>query len=287
MTLQEIYNSQTDKTSVSLSNQSLQFELDELGLKSRYNQDLKYVEESQRNIKEQDRLAEESFKKLFDFDTNKSQSKQFDYLADREIKGDYSLEEKKDIFKNRFHNIWSSLGKPIFKMSNMFGSKDTDGRWYAQNRKDFTVPYKMKNKETINSFNINDLFKVENLKDKYERRYGGMESYDDWDTSNKYRKDLIKIKNRNSTNRIRTAIEELTHQMQGRQLVGDDVEKIRNEAFSQRRINNKYSNPKTIEYHAHKTLGKVIKSAIKGDKKAFDSIKSKSYNDYFGNSVLK
>ena len=50
MTLQEIYNSQTDKTSVSLSNQSLQFELDELGLKSRYNQDLKYVEESQRNI---------------------------------------------------------------------------------------------------------------------------------------------------------------------------------------------------------------------------------------------
>ena len=194
MTLQEIYNSQTDKTSVSLSNQSLQFELDELGLKSRYNQDLKYVEESQRNIKEQDRLAEESFKKLFDFDTNKSQSKQFDYLADREIKGDYSLEEKKDIFKNRFHNIWSSLGKPIFKMSNMFGSKDTDGRWYAQNRKDFTVPYKMKNKD---------------------------------------------------------------------------------------------SNPKTIEYHAHKTLGKVIKSAIKGDKKAFDSIKSKSYNDYFGNSVLK
>ena len=71
----------SDKTSVFLSSQELQFALDEVDLKKWYDEDLKDVEESQKNIKEQNRLAEESFKKLFDFDTNKVQSKRFDYLV--------------------------------------------------------------------------------------------------------------------------------------------------------------------------------------------------------------
>ena len=271
----------SDKTSVSLSSQELQFALDEVDLKSWYDKDLKDVEESQRNIKEQNRLAEESFKKLFDFDTNKVQSKRFNYLVDTRVKGDYSLKEKKDIFKERLYDIWSSLGKPIFEISDSFGGKNTEGRWYAQSKRDFITPYRMKNKESTSPFNINDLFKIESLGDKYERRYGGKESYDDWDASNKYRKDLIKIKARKSTDRIWTSIEELTHQMQGRQLIGDDVTKIHKVAWSQGSIPNRYSNPKTIEYHAHKTLGDVIKSAIKGDKKALDVIKSRTYDNYF------
>ena len=288
--------SPSDKTSVSLLNQSLQFALDEMDLKNWYDEDLKDVEKSQRNIKEQDKLAEESFKKLFDFDTKKIQSKRFSNLADEYIKGDYSIEEKKDIFKNRLYDIWSSLGKPIFDISDTFGSKYTKnlrskndpkyrrvvaGLWNAQDKRDFITPYRMKNIETKSSFNINDLFKIESLSDKYERRYGGKESYDDWYTSNKYRKDLIKIRDKKTIDRIWTAMEELTHQMQGRQLIGDDVTKIRNEAFRQRFIPERYSNTKTIEHHAHTTLGDVIKSAMKGDKKALDIIKSRTYNNYF------
>jgi len=264
------------------SKQIKKYREDEMDIDRIYQEDLEKYESSQKGLEKQDLLAEESFEKLFNTENISNNAnvrgKMLESIADYFVEGDYSNEEKQDIYKERLHNLWSDLGKPLIEFSDT--PKHAD--WKQGDRKDFVQPIKWLNPpevefDEIKPFTPEDLNELSDI-DIFEKafiRHGKAERHDSWGESNKYRQDKIRINDEEKANhRWRYFLDELTHQMQGRKLHGDDVRKIRLAAGRQDRIEDEYQNPRTLEHQAHGVYAPMLRKYLKGDDQYIDIIKS-------------
>ena len=266
------------------SGQIKNYREDEMDIERIYQSDLESYKASQEGLAEQDRLAEESFEKLFDTESipenAKTRRKMLKSTVDKYVKGDHSDEEKQRIYKERLHGLWSDLGKPLVE----FEAHGDHGEWTQGNKKDFIQPVRwIDPPESEKVEDWNQYFTELSDKSIYEKafdRYGEAEFHDSWDESNKYRQDKIKINDEEKgKHRWRTFLEELSHQMQGRKLHGQDIAKMRSAVNRQINIDDRYYNPRALEAQAHRVYTPILKKYLKGDDKYIDIIKSKSWGE--------
>ena len=265
------------------SGQIKNYREDEMDIERIYQSDLESYKTSQEGLAEQDRLAEESFEKLFDTENIPNNAgvrrSMLSHTADEYVEGDYSDEEKKGIYKERLHELWSDLGKPLIEYYDTPRRSSHGGRWFAGSESDFVQPYKWvdapkdKKVDDWNQYFI-DLANKSNYEKSYDR-HGKAEPYGDWDSSVEYRQDRIKINDQErSSHRWDIFVDELGHQMQGRMLPGQEIKELRDAAFSQRHMGDRYSNPKTMEHQAHGVYAPMLRKYLKGDDQYIDIIKS-------------
>tara|TARA_R110002020_G_scaffold65401_2_gene172730 strand:+ start:1505 stop:2530 length:1026 start_codon:yes stop_codon:yes gene_type:complete len=296
-----------DKTAIDFSKQDIQLGLDEKKIKQWHESSLSTVEKSTKRQTQRDKLAEESFENVFSAVLNPGEdARRINFPEGRKtvqehhlfkdvsgyIKGDENYETKLGIYKERLHDVWDAMGKPLIKMERnplnargqRMGKQDAPGQWFFGGKRDYMIPWKITEPPPAEPFSIESFFTQQDtssLYDIYEKRHGKLTGQGiSYQTSPKGRQDWMNINPKSfGSGFTRTLLAELGHQMQGRHITGaKEAQHFMNVVSRQHRYEDKYADPRTIEYHAHETMEDILYEYMKtGDKEILKKIKLGDY----------
>ena len=279
----KLYDTSADRTSVSLHDQYLQMVDFEERWKHDKRSNEREVREYEKKKAERDKFLEESFDEFWEATLEHPQIsgepfKKIDRPSDKEGLKKY----KKDL-----HHLWTTLGKPLIRLSSGNMPKFHGGTWYSGGRYgyDYIEKREIGKPASKMPYPWSDEFLDINPKTSTmsDMLYGPLIYGPDWYESAEGRMDEINI-NPNFKRLINYHfLEELGHQMQGRKLYGSDLSNWRNfEDRQYAKISKKtstYDDPRSKEYQAHTTYWDLIKRASLGEGSALDKIKNLDYED--------